>query len=92
MRLRKLLTSSAVSLALVTVPATALLAQDADLESEKAKLSYGLGVLISENLKQQDFGERDYDLLIKGLQENTAGEAQLTAEEARVQCKAISAA
>ena len=83
MRLRKLLTSSAVSLALVTVPATALLAQDADLESEKAKLSYGLGVLISENLKQQDFGELDYDLLIKGLQENTAGEAQLTAEEAR---------
>jgi len=77
------LTASAVSLALTTLPATVLLAQDTDLESEQAKLSYGLGVLISENLKQQNFGELDYDLLIKGLMENTAGEAKLTTEEAR---------
>ena len=77
---------SALSLAIVVGIAftgSAHSADDVALESEQDKLSYGLGVLISENLKQQDFKDLNYDLVFKAIQANIDGEAQMTLEEAR---------
>ena len=77
---------SALSLAMVVGIAFTGFGNAADepaLESEQDKLSYGLGVLISENLKQQNFENLNYDLVFKAIQQNTDGEAQMTLEEAR---------
>ena len=77
---------SALSLAMVVGIAFTGFGNAADepaLESEQDKLSYGLGVLISENLKQQNFEDLNYDLVFKAIQQNTDGEAQMTLEEAR---------
>ena len=77
---------SALSLAMVVGIAFTGFGHAADepaLESEQDKLSYGLGVLISENLKQQNFENLNYDLVFKAIQQNTDGEAQMTLEEAR---------
>ncbi len=74
----------AVSFALATtVVCTGLQAQELDLENEQDKLSYGLGVLISESLKQQDYGELNLDLVVRALRENTEGKAQMTPDDAR---------
>ena len=72
---------SALSLAMVVGIAFTGFGNAADepaLESEQDKLSYGLGVLISENLKQQNFENLNYDLVFKAIQQNTDGEAQMT--------------
>ena len=84
---------SALSLAIVVGIAftgSAHSADDVALESEQDKLSYGLGVLISENLKQQDFKDLNYDLVFKAIQANTDGEAQMTLEEARASLQDLS--
>lgn len=64
-------------------PVGQLMAAEPVLESENDKLSYGLGVLISENLKQQNFEDLNLELLYKGIEQHTAGEPQINVEEAR---------
>ena len=67
----------------MTLPVGQVLANDPVLETDEDRLSYSLGVLISENLKQQNFEDLNLDLLYQGIGQNTAGESQLTVDEAR---------
>jgi len=80
--MRNTLIAAGVALASMSF-GPALLADEVTLESEQDKLHYGLGVLISESLKQQDYGELNLDLVIQGLKDNAAGSAKMSMEEAR---------
>lgn len=80
--MRKSLIAASFALATTSL-STSLQAQELNLENEQDKLSYGLGVLISESLKQQDYGELNLDLVVQALRENTEGKAQMTPEDAR---------
>lgn len=58
------------------------LAQDTALETEDAKVSYSLGMMIGEQLKQ--FGEVDLDVFMQGLEaQNNDAETALSIEEAQ---------
>lgn len=58
------------------------LAQDTALETEDAKVSYSLGMMIGEQLKQ--FGEVDLDVFMQGLEaQNNDAETALGIEEAQ---------
>ena len=62
--------------------AASALAQDAAVETEEDKVSYGVGMMMGEQLKQ--FGDIDYDLLIAGLRAQKEGEeTTITIEEAQ---------
>ena len=67
-----------------TIAATMSLSQAiaaADLENEKDKASYSLGMLIGQNTK--NFGDLNFDALIEGLMQQHKGEeTALTIEEA----------
>lgn len=57
--------------ALVAGPAVA--AESATLNTDKDKLSYGIGVSIARNFKKQE-SDIDVDLLVKGLRDALAGD------------------
>ena len=62
--------------------AASAVAQDVAVESEEDRVSYGVGMMMGEQLKQ--FGEIDYDLLIAGLRAQKEGEeTRITVEEAQ---------
>ena len=62
--------------------AASAVAQDVAVESEEDRVSYGVGMMMGEQLKQ--FGEIDYDLLIAGLRAQKEGEeTEITVEEAQ---------
>lgn len=81
--MRKSIIAASFALATTTL-CTGLQAQELDLENEQNKLSYGLGVLISESLKQQDYGELNLDLVVQAIRENSEDKAQMTPDDARV--------
>ena len=57
-------------------------AQDVAVETDQDKVSYGVGMMMGEQLKQ--FGDVDYDLLIAGLRAQKEGEqTSITIEEAQ---------
>ena len=57
-------------------------ATDTKLETEADKFSYGLGMMIGERVLKQ-YGEVNYDLVLKGMKEQHNGEpTQMTVEEA----------
>jgi len=76
-------TLAAGSFALIgLVSLSPLHAQDSAVETEDQKISYGLGMMIGEQLKQ--FGDVDFDLFMQGLQaQNGDGETAITVEEAQ---------
>lgn len=80
--MRKSIIAASFALATATL-ATGLQAQELDLENDQDKLSYGLGVLISESLKQQDYGDLNLDLLVQAIRENSEDKAQMTPDDAR---------
>ena len=80
--MRKSIIAASFALATATL-ATGLQAQELDLENDQDKLSYGLGVLISESLKQQDYGDLNLDLLVQAISENSEDKAQMTPDDAR---------
>jgi len=64
------------------------MAQDTKLESDDAKVSYGLGMMIGERILKQ-YGDIDYDLLIEGMKAQKEGEATLiNMEEAQAALQA----
>ena len=72
-------------LAALALPASA---QDTTLETDEAKVSYGLGMMIGERVLKP-YGEVDYDLLMQGMQAQQAGEETLlTMEEAQAALQA----
>ena len=72
-------------LAALALPASA---QDTALETDEAKVSYGLGMMIGERVLKP-YGEVDYDLLMQGMQAQQAGEETLmTMEEAQAALQA----
>lgn len=57
-------------------------AQDSALETEDQKVSYGLGMMIGEQLKQ--FGDVDFELFMQGLEaQNSDAETAITVQEAQ---------
>lgn len=67
----------ATLLSALTLPA---MAQDDKLESDDAKVSYGLGMMIGERVLKQ-YGELDYELLIEAMKAQHAGEETLLSME-----------
>ena len=62
--------------------AVSALAQDVTVETEEDKVSYGIGMMMGEQLKP--FGEIDYDLLVAGLRAQKEGEeTAITVEDAQ---------
>ncbi len=67
--MNKYIVASATAIALAI--GTSAVAQDS-LDTEDAKVSYGLGMMIGERVLNQ-YGEIDYDLLMKGIQDQRGG-------------------
>jgi FKBP-type peptidyl-prolyl cis-trans isomerase len=82
------LLASATTLALSSLLAVPAFAQDAALDTDQAKLSYGLGMMIGERVLKQ-YGELDFDILVAAMKAQQAGEAtQMTMEEAQAALQA----
>jgi len=77
--MKKLLLATLVTSAI----ATSAFAQDVDLSSEPAKLSYSLGLMIGERITKR-YGDIDYDTLLAAITAAHEGkETALSMEEAR---------
>lgn len=86
--MKKFLTAGAASLVLTGLLAAPSFAQDANLDSDEAKVSYGLGLMIGERILKQ-YGDLDLDLLLQGMKAQYAGEeTQITMEEAQAALEA----
>ena len=80
--------SQILAIALSALAINAASASEITLESEKDKLSYGLGMMIGERILK-NYGEIDYDLLLEGMKNQAAGgELQMTMEEAQMAIQA----
>ncbi len=80
--------SQILAIALSALAVNAASATEITLESEKDKLSYGLGMMIGEHTLK-NYGEIDYDLLLEGMKNQAeGGELQMTMEEAQMAIKA----
>lgn len=81
------LASTAAAMIVSTLSAPTF-AQDTKLESDDAKVSYGLGMMVGERILKQ-YGEIDYDLLIEGMKAQKAGdETLISMEEAQAALQA----
>jgi len=79
---RTVLRTTAAAFIVGSVAGNAI-AQDDRLATDDAKVSYGLGMMIGENISQQ-FDDLDYDLLFEALKAQAEGEETLiTLEEAQ---------
>ncbi|MGQ7843462.1 FKBP-type peptidyl-prolyl cis-trans isomerase [Granulosicoccus sp. 3-233] len=77
-------TLHAVATAALLVGAMPAMAQDSTLETPESKVSYALGMMIGERVIKQ-YGEVDYDLLVKAMKAQAAGDAtDLSMEEAQM--------
>ncbi|MFK8077236.1 MAG: FKBP-type peptidyl-prolyl cis-trans isomerase [Granulosicoccus sp.] len=86
--MKKTLLASATTLILSSLLTTPSFAQETNLESEQAKVSYGLGLMIGDRVLKQ-YGELDLDLLIQAMQAQHAGdETKMTLEEAQAALEA----
>lgn len=80
--MKKLLLASAVTLALGGTLASQVYAQDADLATDEAKISYSLGMMIGERVLKQ-YGDVDFDLIMQGMKaQHSGGDTQLNMDEA----------
>lgn len=86
--MKKTFLASATSLVLTGMLAVPSFAQDAALDTDEAKVSYGLGLMIGERVLKQ-YGELDLDLVMQGMKAQYAGEeTQLSLEEAQAALEA----
>ena len=86
--MKKTFLASATSLVLTGMLAVPSFAQEATLDTDEAKVSYGLGLMIGERVLKQ-YGELDLELVVQGMKAQYAGEeTQLTLEEARAALEA----
>ncbi len=60
-------------------PATA--ADESILKTQKDKISYGIGVSVGKNFKQQGIEEIDLDMVVKGLRDSFSGGKLLMSED-----------
>ncbi|MFT5894102.1 MAG: FKBP-type peptidyl-prolyl cis-trans isomerase [bacterium] len=82
------LLASATTLALSSLLAIPAFAQDAVLDTDEAKISYSLGMMIGERILKQ-YSDLDYDLLVQAMKAQQAGEeTQMSMEEAQVTLQA----
>ena len=77
---KTLFLASATAALIVSTLSAPTFAQDTKLESDDAKVSYGLGMMIGERILKQ-YGEIDYDLLIEAMKAQKAGEDTLISME-----------
>jgi len=74
------LLASATTLALSSLLAAPAFAQDTVLETDEAKLSYGLGMMVGERVLKQ-YGDLDFDLLVDAMKAQHSGETTLMSME-----------
>lgn len=85
--MKKLLLASTISAAFATALVFSQTAAAVDLDNEKDKASYSLGMLIGQSTK--NFGDLNFDALIEGLKKQHNGEeTAMTLEEADATIKA----
>jgi len=81
--MNKFLQTSATTLVLSSLLISPTLAQDATLESDADKVSYGLGMMVGERVLKQ-YEDLDFDLLMQGMKAQYDGEATtLSMQEAQ---------
>ncbi|NND91173.1 MAG: FKBP-type peptidyl-prolyl cis-trans isomerase [Granulosicoccus sp.] len=86
--MKRILLATATAAMLSGTLAASALAQDTALESQEARISYGLGMMIGERVLKQ-YGELDYDLLIEGMKAQKDGaETRLSMDEAQAALQA----
>ena len=84
----KSLLGGAIAAVLAVSLALPVHAQDTALETDEAKISYGLGMMIGERVLKQ-YGELDYDILIEAMKAQHAGdETLMSMEEAQAALQA----
>ena len=84
----KSLLGGAIAAVLAVSLALPVHAQDTALETDEAKVSYGLGMMIGERVLKQ-YGELDYDILIEAMKAQHAGdETLMSMEEAQAALQA----
>lgn len=77
------LVAGATALVLGSLLAAPAFAQDAALDTEEAKLSYSLGMMVGERVLKQ-YGDLDFDILIQAMKAQKDGEqTQISMEEAQ---------
>ncbi|MFT4725978.1 MAG: FKBP-type peptidyl-prolyl cis-trans isomerase [Granulosicoccus sp.] len=82
------LLASATTLALSSLLAVPAFAQDAVLDTDEAKVSYGLGMMVGERILKQ-YSDLNFDLLVQAMKAQHAGETTLiTMEEAQAALQA----
>jgi len=72
-----------LAIALAGTLSQSAFAQDTKLESDKDKLSYGLGMIIGERVLK-NYGDLDYDILLEAMKaQNEGAETTISMEEAQ---------
>lgn len=72
--------ASATAALIASAMSAPTFAQDTKLESDDAKVSYGLGMMVGERILKQ-YGDIDYDLFVEGMKAQKAGETTLISME-----------
>ena len=86
--MKKILLASATTLVISSLLAAPVFSQDVTLDTDKAKVSYGLGLMIGERVLSQ-YGDLDLDVLFQAMKAQHAGEETLmTPEEAQAALEA----
>ncbi len=86
--MKKILLASATTLVISSLLAAPVFAQDVALDTDKAKVSYGLGLMIGDRVLSQ-YGDLDLDVLFLAMKAQHAGEETLmTPEEAQAALEA----
>ena len=86
--MKKILLASATTLVISSLLAAPVFSQDVALDTDKAKVSYGLGLMIGDRVLSQ-YGDLDLDVLFLAMKAQHAGEETLmTPEEAQAALEA----
>lgn len=74
--MKRMLLTSATTLVLTSLLTAPVYSQEITLDTDEAKVSYGLGMMIGERILKQ-YGDLDYDVLLQGMKAQHSGEETL---------------
>lgn len=74
--MKRMLLTSATTLVITSLLTAPVYSQEITLDTDEAKVSYGLGMMIGERILKQ-YGDLDYDVLLQGMKAQHSGEETL---------------
>lgn len=74
--MKRMLLTGATTLVLTSLLTAPVYSQEITLDTDEAKVSYGLGMMIGERILKQ-YGDLDYDVLLQGMKAQHSGEETL---------------